>query len=117
VTVDVILPSLNEASALPWILDRIPAGFRPIVVDNCSTDGSGEVARSLATVVLEPSRGFGAAGLRVADLPELRDVAADAVAVARQAPRSRFAARVRELAPVLSPVGRRPRASVPGATA
>ena len=48
-----------------------------------------------------------AAGLRVADLPQLRDVdtAADAVAVARQAPRSRFAARARELAAVLSPVG------------
>jgi glycosyltransferase A (GT-A) superfamily protein (DUF2064 family) len=46
-----------------------------------------------------------AAGLRVADLPLLRDVdtAADAVAVARQAPCSRFAARVRELAPVLDP--------------
>jgi glycosyltransferase A (GT-A) superfamily protein (DUF2064 family) len=44
-----------------------------------------------------------AAGLRVADLPRLRDVdtAADAVAVARQAPRTRFAARARELAPVL----------------
>jgi hypothetical protein len=48
-----------------------------------------------------------AAGLRVTDLPQLRDVdtAADAVAVARQAPRSRFAARARQLASVLSPVG------------
>jgi uncharacterized protein len=48
-----------------------------------------------------------AAGLRVADLPQLRDVdtTADAVAVARQAPRSRFAARARELAAVLSPAG------------
>ncbi|HTW02874.1 MAG TPA: DUF2064 domain-containing protein [Streptosporangiaceae bacterium] len=45
------------------------------------------------------------AGLRVADLPQLRDVdtAADAVAVAREAPRSRFAARARKLAAVLSP--------------
>jgi uncharacterized protein len=44
-----------------------------------------------------------AAGLRVAELPRLRDVdtAADAVAVARQAPLSRFAAWARELAPVL----------------
>ncbi|TVZ06518.1 DUF2064 domain-containing protein [Trebonia kvetii] len=44
-----------------------------------------------------------AAGLRIADLPRLRDVdtAADAVAVARQVPRSRFAARARELAAVL----------------
>ena len=48
-----------------------------------------------------------AAGLRVADLPQLRDVdtAADAVAVARQAPRSRFAVRARKLATVLSPAG------------
>ena len=47
------------------------------------------------------------AGLRVAHLPRLRDVdtAADAVAVARQAPRSRFAARARELAAVLSGAG------------
>lgn len=50
-----------------------------------------------------------AAGLRVTDLPQLRDVdtAADAVAAARQAPRSRFAARARELAPVLSRAGTR----------
>jgi uncharacterized protein len=43
------------------------------------------------------------AGLRVLDLPVLRDVdtAADAVAVARQVPRSRFAARARDLAAVL----------------
>ena len=62
VIVDVILPCLNEAPALPWILERMPAGFRPIVVDNCSTDGSGELASSLgATVVPEPVRGFGAA--------------------------------------------------------
>ena len=49
-----------------------------------------------------------AAGLRVADLPQLRDVdtAADAVAVAREAPRSRFAARARTLAAVLSRAGR-----------
>jgi hypothetical protein len=46
-----------------------------------------------------------AAGLRVADLPRLRDVdtAADAVAVALEAPRSRFAALARELGPVLRP--------------
>jgi uncharacterized protein len=46
------------------------------------------------------------AGMRVADLPTLRDVdtAADALAVAGQAPRTRFAARVRKLAPVLRSV-------------
>ena len=47
-----------------------------------------------------------AAGLRVAELPQLRDVdtAADALAVARQAPQTRFAARAGELAVVLSQV-------------
>jgi dTDP-L-rhamnose 4-epimerase len=60
--VDVILPCLDEAPALPWVLERIPAGFRAIVVDNGSADGSGSLARSLgATVVHEPRRGFGAA--------------------------------------------------------
>jgi len=62
VTVDVILPCLDEAPALPWVLGRMPVGFRPIVVDNGSADGSAALARSLgATVVREPRRGFGAA--------------------------------------------------------
>jgi glycosyltransferase A (GT-A) superfamily protein (DUF2064 family) len=45
------------------------------------------------------------AGLRVIDLPLLRDVdtAADAAAVARLAPHSRFAARAREFAAILRP--------------
>jgi glycosyltransferase involved in cell wall biosynthesis len=68
--VDVVLPCLNEAEALPWVLDRIPAGWRAIVVDNGSTDSSGDIARALgAHVVHEPRRGFGAAchaGLSVA---------------------------------------------------
>jgi glycosyltransferase involved in cell wall biosynthesis len=60
--VDVILPCLDEAPALPWVLERMPAGFRAIVVDNGSTDGSASLAGSLgATVVREPRRGFGAA--------------------------------------------------------
>jgi glycosyltransferase A (GT-A) superfamily protein (DUF2064 family) len=44
-----------------------------------------------------------AAGLLVAELPRLRDVDTAADAVARQAPLSRFAARARELGPVLGP--------------
>ncbi len=60
--VDVILPVLDEAGALPWVLERMPDGFRPIVVDNGSGDGSGDVARSLgAQVVVEPVPGFGSA--------------------------------------------------------
>lgn len=59
---DVILPCLDEAAALPYVLSRMPSGYRAIVVDNGSTDGSAEVAASLgALVVHEPRRGFGAA--------------------------------------------------------
>ncbi|WP_435303667.1 glycosyltransferase family 2 protein [Streptomyces lavendulae] len=61
-SVDIVLPCLNEAGALPWVLARIPAGWRALVVDNGSTDGSADLARSLgATVVQEARRGFGAA--------------------------------------------------------
>ncbi|HEY5355360.1 MAG TPA: glycosyltransferase family 2 protein [Streptosporangiaceae bacterium] len=60
--IDVILPCLNEAEALPWVLSRMPAGFHPIVADNGSTDGSGAIAAAHgATVVRVPQRGFGAA--------------------------------------------------------
>ncbi|SNT06158.1 dTDP-L-rhamnose 4-epimerase [Actinacidiphila glaucinigra] len=59
---DVVLPCLDEAEALPWVLERIPPGWRAIVVDNGSTDGSADIARGLgAHVVHEPRRGFGAA--------------------------------------------------------
>ena len=60
--IDVILPCLNEAEALPWVLSRMPAGFHPIVADNGSTDESGRIAVDHgATVVRVPQRGFGAA--------------------------------------------------------
>jgi glycosyltransferase involved in cell wall biosynthesis len=59
---DVILPVLDEHEALPWVLERMPAEYAPIVVDNGSSDGSGALARRLgAKVVEERRRGFGAA--------------------------------------------------------
>jgi glycosyltransferase involved in cell wall biosynthesis len=58
----VVLPCLNEAAALPGLLARIPAGYRPVVADNGSTDGSAGIAASYgAVVVTVPQRGFGAA--------------------------------------------------------
>jgi glycosyltransferase involved in cell wall biosynthesis len=68
--VDVVLPCLDEAAALPDVLAALPAGYRAIVVDNGSVDGSAEVAAAHgASVVHERRRGYGAAvdtGLRAA---------------------------------------------------
>ncbi|MFI7603367.1 glycosyltransferase family 2 protein [Actinoplanes sp. NPDC049681] len=68
---DVVLPCLNEAPALPWLLTRLPVGFRAIVADNGSTDGSADIARAYgARVVSVPQPGYGAAvhaGLIAAD--------------------------------------------------
>jgi glycosyltransferase involved in cell wall biosynthesis len=59
---DIILPCLDEAAALPWVLSRIPPGARALVVDNGSTDGSAELAADLgATIVQCARRGYGAA--------------------------------------------------------
>ena len=59
---DVVLPCLNEAESLPGLLARLPPGYRPIVVDNGSTDDTASVAAAEgALVVHEPRRGYGAA--------------------------------------------------------
>jgi glycosyltransferase involved in cell wall biosynthesis len=71
--VDLVLPVLDEAEALPWVLGRVPPSYHAIVVDNGSSDGSAEIARSAgAIVVSEPRRGYGAAcaaGLAQATTP------------------------------------------------
>jgi glycosyltransferase involved in cell wall biosynthesis len=60
--IEVILPALDEAEAIPAVLAAMPAGFEPLVVDNGSVDRTAEVARRWgARVVSEPRRGFGAA--------------------------------------------------------
>lgn len=80
--VDVVLPCLDEAQALPLVLASLPAGYRAIVVDNGSTDGSADVARSLgADVIVEPRRGFGSAvnaGIQAATAPIVAVCDADA---------------------------------------
>ena len=60
--IDVVLPCLDEAAALPSVLAAIPPGYRALVVDNGSSDNSPEIAAAHgATVVEEPQRGYGAA--------------------------------------------------------
>ncbi len=90
-SVDVVLPCLDEAQALPWVLGRMPPGYRAIVADNGSTDDSADVARSYgATVVAVPQRGFGAAchaGLQAASAEVVCFLDADASLDPQQLPR------------------------------
>lgn len=59
---EVVLPCLDEAGALPWVLKRLPPGCTAIVADNGSTDASADVARAHGAVVVDASpKGFGAA--------------------------------------------------------
>ena len=81
VTCDVVIPCRDEALALPALLTRFPAGFRPIVVDNGSRDDTAEVARRLgAEVVSEARPGYGAAvhaGLEAATAPYIAVIDGD----------------------------------------
>ena len=82
ISCDVLLPCLDEAAALPWIMGRMPTGFRPLVIDNGSRDGSAQLAADLgATVVHTERRGYGAAchaGLVAATAPLIAVMDADA---------------------------------------
>jgi glycosyltransferase involved in cell wall biosynthesis len=63
--VSVVIPTLNEAKNLPWLLPRIPPWVHEIViVDGCSCDDTIEVVRRYqpdARIVIERRRGKGAA--------------------------------------------------------
>ena len=89
--VDVVLPCLDEAASLPRLLSSMLAGYRPIVADNGSADGSAELARQLGARVVEvPQRGFGAAahaGLLAATTAVVAFMDADGSLDPRQLPR------------------------------
>jgi glycosyltransferase involved in cell wall biosynthesis len=80
--VEVILPCLNEAQALVWVLGRMPAELRPILVDKGSTDGSVQVALDHGVAVIHaPQPGYATAcqvGLLVATAPVVTVMDADA---------------------------------------
>lgn len=68
---DVVIPVLDESGAIGGVVEAMPVGYRAIVVDNGSTDGSGRIAAEAGAVVVhEAQRGFGAAcwaGLQAAE--------------------------------------------------
>lgn len=86
--VDVVMPCLDEAEALPWVLGRMPSWARAIVADNGSRDGSADIARSLgATVIDVTARGYGSAchaGLEAATADLVAFMDADASLDPRQ---------------------------------
>jgi glycosyltransferase involved in cell wall biosynthesis len=79
--VTVVLPCLNEAESLPGVLEAMPPGYRPLVVDNNSTDNTAEVALDHgADVVVETRAGYGAAvhaGVMAATTPIVAVLDAD----------------------------------------
>ena len=47
-SVSVVIPTLNEAGSLPWVLDALPAWVSEVIlVDGLSTDGTEQVAREM----------------------------------------------------------------------
>ena len=64
-TVSVVIPAMNEAENLPYVLPRIPAWVHEVIlVDGNSTDGTVAVARQLwpsVRIVRQQGRGKGAA--------------------------------------------------------
>lgn len=73
----VIIPTHNEAEAIPCVLGDLPANLitEVIVVDSNSNDGTPEIAARMgARVVQEPRRGYGRAcltGLAAANSPDV----------------------------------------------
>jgi glycosyltransferase involved in cell wall biosynthesis len=62
--VSVVLPTMNEARNLPWVLERMPEDAELILVDGRSIDGTVAVATALRPdirVISEPRRGKGRA--------------------------------------------------------
>ncbi len=64
-SVSVVIPTLNEAMNLPWVLRRMPSYVDEVViVDGRSTDNTVAVAKALRSdvvVVVEPRKGKGVA--------------------------------------------------------
>lgn len=65
--ISVLIPAFNEEESISQVIKELPADIvdEIVVVDNTSTDATGEVAlRSGAKVVEEPRKGYGAACLK-----------------------------------------------------
>lgn len=62
-SISLVIPAHNEEEGLPRVLELVPDSIdRVIVVDNCSTDRTAEVAESYgARVVYQPVKGYGSA--------------------------------------------------------
>jgi len=63
-TVTAVIPTLNEADNLRWLLPRLTAVDEVVIVDGESTDGTVEIARLLrpdAVIIVEPPTGKGTA--------------------------------------------------------
>src|SRR5689334_1206295 len=72
--ITVIIPAYNEAASIADTIESLLNQTHPateiIVVDDCSTDGTGDVARDLGVTVLRPPENTGSkAGAQTYALP------------------------------------------------
>jgi glycosyltransferase involved in cell wall biosynthesis len=89
VRVSVIIPTRNEALAIGRVLADVPKNLvnEVIVIDNCSSDGTPEIAARMGARVISETRcGYGRAcltgylfGLRISDLGPFRAARAEAL--------------------------------------
>lgn len=59
--VSLVIPAYNEAESIGFVVrDFLPHVHEIVVMDNCSKDGTGEIARELGAIVhSQPLRGYG----------------------------------------------------------
>jgi UDP-N-acetylglucosamine---dolichyl-phosphate N-acetylglucosaminyltransferase len=83
-TVVIIMPALNEAAVIGTVLSKIPARIDsfttiPVVIDDGSSDATGEIARKCGALVLRHVTNLGAGAATITGLKAARKLNADII--------------------------------------
>src|SRR5262245_54401182 len=83
-TVVIVMPALNEAAVIGTVLSKIPVRIDsyttvPVVVDDGSTDATGEIARRCGAYVLRHVTNLGVGAATITGLKAARQLHADII--------------------------------------